>query len=327
MTTTIGGLVGQMLDSNYARAAQATLNAIEQTSVSPLITQRLGELNAEARRLASEDKKLTPDNPVLRALVADMEPALQRSARLLDASADGLQESSAALAGKATRQLANPGVGAQWNVPDPDAIAALVGYADRPAWNDEIANYPGLTLNVMMNQAIRGMVEGWGPMRVARQIAAMATTLPLARATMLTRTLYMESYRTASAASELANADILETSIRIGTLDGRICLCCLALHGTELRVGEKVFDHHGGRCTKISVVKGRPRNIQTGEDWFNAKGATPEGRKEQEAIAGKGNYEALKSGKATLRDFVQSYTDPVFGEMVRQTSLKNVGAR
>lgn len=331
----IGELVGGMLDKGYQRAADATLRAIEQTSVNPLVSQRLRELEAEAARLTEKGEKLKPDNAVLRALIADMEPGLNASARLLDNSASGLQEASSGLAANATRQLALPGLndaqlaqmGIRWNQPDPEAVNALVNYADKPAWTDELANYPGLTLNTLRNQAVRGMAEGWGPNRVAMSISRIALTLPLAQAQMLTRTLYLESYRSATAANQLANADILTEQIRIGTLDDRICMCCLALHGTPLKVGEKVRDHHAGRCTSIAVVRGRPRTVQTGEQWFNALGETEEGRKRQQTIAGPGAYEALKSGKAQLSDFVQSYTDPVFGDMVREASLKSMGVR
>jgi hypothetical protein len=325
---TIGELVGGMLDAGYLRAADATLKGVAATMSSPLITQRIGELNAEARRLASEDKKLTPDNPVLRALIADMEPALKRAGNIIDGSAGQITTESSVLAQNATRQMALPGLddrqlallGIQWNKPDPVAVAQLVDYADKPGWDTEIKKYPGLTIDVLLNQAVRGMVEGWGPMRVARNITAQAQTLPLAQARMLTRTLYLESYRSASAANQLANADILTEQIRIGTLDQRICMCCLALHGSTLKVGEKVMDHHAGRCTSIAVVTGRPRTVQTGEQWFNA---LPEAQ--QMSIAGPGAFEALKSGKAQIRDFVQTYTDPVFGEMVREASLKSLG--
>lgn len=328
--SSLATLISGMLDADYNRAADATLRAVEATSVNPLVTQRLKELNAEAARLANEGKKLTPDNAVLRALIADMEPTLQRSARALDNGATGIQEGSSALAGRATFQMSQAGmdnedkawIRARWNQPDPAAVAALVDYADKPAWNDEIKNYPGLTLDTMLNQAVRGMVEGWGPNRVAKSITNIATTLPLAKAQILTRTLYMESYRSASAASQLANADILESQIRIEVLDGRTCLCCIALHGTKMRVGEKVNDHHGGRGSSITVVIGRPRTVQTGEQWFNA---LPDS--ERLKIAGPGNYDALQSGKAQLRDFVQDYTDPVFGDMVRQASLKSMGVR
>jgi hypothetical protein len=289
---------------------------------SPLINQRLRELQAEAARLASEDKKLTPDNAVLRALIADMEPALKRAASAIDGGAGGITDESAQLAQSATKALANPGVGVAWNVPDPAAVAALIDYADKPGWTGEMQKYPSLTLDTLINQAVRGMAEGWGPLKVARNIVGQAQSLPLAQAQMLTRTLYLESYRSATAANQLANADILTEQIRIGTLDDRICMCCLALHGTKLKLGEKVMDHHAGRCTSIAVVAGRPRTVQTGEQWFNS---LPEAR--QMSIAGPGAFEALKSGQAQLRDFVQSYSDPVFGEMVRQASLKSMGAR
>jgi hypothetical protein len=318
----IGELVGGMLDTGYARAAQPTLRAVAATMNSPLINQRLAELNAEAARLASGDKKLTPDNPVLRALIVDMEPALKRAASAIDGGAGGITDESAALAQTATKALANPGVGVAWNVPDPAAVAALIDYADKPGWAGEMAKYPSLTLDVLINQAARGMAEGWGPLKVARNIVSQAQALPLAQATMLTRTLYLESYRSATAANQEVNKDILEKSIRIEVLDDRICLACLALHGTEVPVGQKIHEHHAGRGTVISVVRGRPRAVQTGEQWFNS---LPEAR--QMAIAGPGAFEALKSGQAQLRDFVQSYSDPVFGEMVRQASLKGMGVR
>jgi hypothetical protein len=53
--------------------------------------------------------------------------------------------------------------------------------------------------------------------------------------------------------------------------------------------------------------------VLTGEQWYN--GMTDV---QQQKLAGPGAWEGLKSGKATLRDFVQGYDDPVFGEMVRE---------
>jgi hypothetical protein len=326
----IGTLVGQLLDQGYARAAQATLNAVSAATSTPLIQQRLRELNQEALRLAEQGERLTPDNPVLRALLADMEPGLRRAASAIDGGSGGITSESSQLAQNTTRQLALPGmsdpqlaqIGIQWNVPDPVAVAQLVDYADRPAWATELTRYPGLTLDTLLNQAVMGMANGWGPMRVARNIVRMAGTLPLAQAQVLTRTLYLESYRSATALNQQVNKDILTEQIRIGTLDQRICMCCLALHGTPLKVGEKVMDHHAGRCTSIAVVTGRPRSVQTGEQWFNS---LPESRKL--SIAGPGALEAINSGKAQLRDFVQDYTDPVFGQMVREASLKSMGIR
>lgn len=327
-TRAIGNLIGGLLDQGYDRAAQATLNAVAAATSTPLIQQRLSELNAEAARLAAADQKLAPDNAVLRALIADLEAPLKRAGSLIDGSAGTITAASGQMAQSATRQMALPGmtdaqlaqIGLQWNVADPVAVARLVDYADKPAWATEIKKYPGLTLDTLINQAVLGLANGWGAGRVADNIVSMAQGIPLAQARVLTRTLYLESYRSATAAEQLANADILTEQIRIGTLDQRICMCCLALHGTSMPVGEKVMDHHAGRCTSIAVVKGRTRSIQTGADWFNAQ--SPD---QQLAIAGPGALEALQSGKAQIGDFVQRYTDPVFGEMVRAASLKSLG--
>jgi hypothetical protein len=134
----------------------------------------------------------------------------------------------------------------------------------------------------------------------------------------MARTLQLESYRTATAIAHRANADIATGQKRIGTLDDRICLCCLALHGEDMPVGAKVQDHHQGRCTSVLMVVGYPMGaILTGPEWF---GRLPESR--QLEIAGPGALEALQSGRATLRDFVQPTQDPVFGEMVTQGSIE-----
>lgn len=133
------------------------------------------------------------------------------------------------------------------------------------------------------------------------------------------RTAQLHAYRTATAAHQEANADLAERIIRVGTLDDRICLCCLALHGTELRPGEIVRDHHNGRCGSIMVVRGRQVSVRTGEQWLRDQ---PVGR--QQTLMGEAAYSAWQDGRLQLRDFVQTYSDPVFGDMVRQAPLKSL---
>jgi hypothetical protein len=134
------------------------------------------------------------------------------------------------------------------------------------------------------------------------------------------RTLHLQSYRGATALNQTANSDIITKQTRVAVLDDRTCLSCIALHGTELRVGERVDDHHRGRCTSLTDVVGLPpKNIPSGADWFNG---LPEAR--QRIIAGHANLEALKAGAVTLGDFVQPYQDEAFGTMVGEASLKGI---
>jgi hypothetical protein len=291
------------------------------------VQQRLDELRDEAQRLHEAGERLTPDNPVLRALIADGEPVFGRAANRMDSVSGDIAINAADTAGRLQRQLALPGmtdarlraVGIQWNTPDPEAINALVDYTGRDEWRALVERYPGAIGDTIRSQAIQGVANGWGPLFTAGRITETATGLPQYQADVLMRTLQLESYRSASALHQAANADILEGSIRIGTLDDRICLCCLSLHGSRLRVGEKVQDHHGGRCTSVGIVTGRPLDVVTGEQWFVSQ--TPARQRE---LMGPANYEAYKAGRVQLRDFVQDYQDPVFGDMVRQASLSSV---
>jgi hypothetical protein len=327
----IGNLVRELLDRGYAQATRSTLAALAESVDSPLIKKRLAELETEAARLAEAGEPLRPDNPVLRALLADLEPALRRNAARIDAASEDLQRDAINRSGELTRQLALFGrgdrvlaeIGASWNVPDPEAVRALVGYVRSSAWRDEMERYPGAVLDAIANQAVRGIVEGWSPLRTARAIRELLPSMTVARAQNLMRTVQLTSYRDAAVLHRVANADILAYQVRIAVLDNRTCLACIALHGTRLSLNERVNDHHQGRCTSISVLRGGfERNIPDGEAWYNQQ---PESRQRQ--IAGDTIFELLKQKRARLADFVQQYRDPVFGEMVRQASVKRVLSR
>lgn len=323
----ISDLVARLLDRGYERASSAVIGAVVRSTNSGVVARRLDELAAEAVRLAEAGERLTPDNPVLRALTADLEAALRRDARALNQAAEGVQQSGASAAEQLTPRLLVGGqdlplLGMAWNTPDPEAVNALVNYANNPAWAMELERYAPGMVETVNNAAIRGFFEGWGPRRIANEVRRLVQEFPAFQANNLLRTLQLQSYRDATAIHQTANNHILEGQIRIAARDDRTCLCCIALHGTFLPVGARVEDHHQGRCTSIGVVRGRMRDIQTGEQWFNE---LPEAR--QLAIAGPGKLAALQAGDVRLADFVQPYSDPVFGMMLREGSLQRALGR
>lgn len=331
---TVTDLIAGLLDRGYTASVQPVLNAIGQTTNSGLIQQRLAELNAEAARLTEAGLKMQPDNPVLRALLADMETTMRVNARLADTAAAPVQQSAIQAAGTIQRQLALPGmtdtqlraIGLVWNRPNPEAVARLVGYAQSDAWAAAMQKYGDDVLNIISNQAIRGISLGWNPLRTAQEVTRLTQSLPQYQANNLLRTLQLTSYRDATAAHQNANLDIAQQVVRIAALDTRTCLSCVAQHGDVIWDSEtggpvpRVEDHHSGRCTSVMIVKGRPHNIQSGEDWFNS--LSPERQQQQNSFANSpGKFEAFQSGKATLRDFVHRYNDPTFGAMRREASL------
>lgn len=327
--TQLDNLISRLLDRGYQRTTRDVLARIAATTNTGRVQQRLSELNQEAARLAETGQRLTPDNPVLTALLTDLNPALRRSATLIDAAAPALQTNGATAAGQLTRQLALPGLddqaiaafGISWNTPDPEAVNELINLVNTAEWADELGGYPNRILSTVNNQAVRGVLEGWNPLRTAREITRITQSLPSAQANTLMRTLQLTSYRRGAAVHQQANIDILDGQIRVATLDARTCLACLALHGERLPAGQPIQDHHNGRCTAVPLVKGRPRQIQTGPQWFNSLSTT-----EQEQLGWSqqtpGKLDAIRAGRADFRDFIQRYEDRTFGDMLREGSLQ-----
>jgi hypothetical protein len=326
----------RLIDRNFNRTAGRTLQEIAAVSQSGLIRQRLDELSKEAIRLAEAGERLQLNSPILRALQADLENALAANATIIRSAGIELQTGMIVDAGTITRQLALPGftdemlegIGVRWNVPDPEAVNQLVGFIDNPAWADELSGYGERVLETVNKRALLGIVRGENAVSVAEDVVmilegrAGVAGLPLSQAENLLRTLQLQSYRTAAAINQAANAAILEKIIRVAALDERTCLACITLHGTELAVGERVDDHHRGRCVGVPVVRGTDRQVdQTGEQWFFSQSEA-----QQLWIAGHANFGAIQAGEVSLNPaadvtFVQPYTDPVFGNMLREASL------
>jgi hypothetical protein len=327
MTTPVSNpltTVRALLDRGYATNAALVVNAITRNLNSGIIARRLIELENEALRLIGEGQKLDPSNPVLRALRADLEETMRANAALVNSLGSTLQNTGQSAAATLARtltignltdqQLASFGV--QWRSPDPEAVNALLNYTRSEAWADEMKSYTRAPVATIQEMAIQSIIAGTNPLQTARDIAAITKSMPLYRAEALMRTLQLQSYRDATVMHFEANSDILEYAIRVAVLDARTCLACIAEHGSILQIGEPILDHHNGRCTAIGKVRAIPRSVQTGEQWFNSLTEA-----EQQRIAGPGAFELLKSGKAKLADFVQTYRDPVFGDMIKQASL------
>ena len=333
---TIQDLINGLLDREYNDKVQPVLNAVARSVNSGLIKQRLSELDAEVARLLAEDKTLTADNPVLRALLADLDDTMKVNGRVVDGAAEAVQQTGMDAAARIQRQLALPGItdqqlarlGIAWNKPDPEAVARLIQYAESDAWTNLIGKYGTDIIDIVKNQAIRGAAQGWSPLRTAAAIRNATENLPGYQANNLMRTLQLTSYRDSTSISQNANVTIITRIIRIEALDARTCLACVPLHGTVMWDSERdagtpiprVDDHHSGRGTSISEVVGRPIKIVSGSDWF---ASLPESRQQQQRsfADSPAKWEAFKSGKLTLNNFVQPYSDPVFGSMIREASL------
>lgn len=317
-----------MIDRDYTRLVGPVVRAIAATSERGALGKRLKELEAEAARLAEAGKRLTPDNAVARALLSDLDDALRANAALIDSVADdvvasGVRNAGAmvrggAVAGMTDAQLAALGVA--WNVPDPEAVARLVQYTSSDAWTAALEKYQEGTGKVAQNALTRAFIEGKGPIAAARELRAAVTGLPVAYAEQMTRTLQLTSLRDSAVAHRVANSHIIEYQIRIAALDDRTCVSCVALHGTELPLDARIDDHHRGRCTSVTKVRGMAAPaVESGPDWF-----ARQSEDRQRAMMGGARFEAWKAGAIQWGDMSRVYDDPVFGRMVGEASLKGM---
>jgi hypothetical protein len=320
----IVGFIEQVLDRGFTRLLRPFLSA----GTSPELERRVKDLQGEANRLAGEGKALTPDNPYLVSLTVTLGEEMARQNAVLQSLGGAVQQSAiesaeilyrrVSLGGLTDGQLAQLGV--RFNVPNPEALNAVVDYTGRAEFARAMGISSDVVLKTVQNQILMGVAQGWSPNRLAETLAFTVKNLPLSQATTMMRTLQLSAYRQATFLYDQQNADIIQRRVRIGALDGRICMACLALHGTVLGPDETVNDHHNGRCISLAIIipSISPRII-TGEQYWGGLSET-----DKRALAGDGAYEAIRSGRAQLRDFVQDYDDDLFGAMVREKSLKDV---
>lgn len=332
----VSELLRNLLDRGYNQAAQRTVEAIAQSTRSGIVQQRLRELDEEVTRLRESGQALTPGNPVFRALLADLESVMAINQRRVQGASSDVQRLGIDVAEIATRQLALPGIsdgqlraaGIQWNTPDPEAVQSLIEMAESDAFANLLREYGGDVIETVRNQAVKGLAFGWGSRRVSLETRKLVENLPGHLANTLLRTLQMTSYRSATSIHQNANINMIESVVRIETLDTRTCLACWGLHGTVIWQRDRdagkpiprVQDHHNGRGTSVTNLIGRDtRSIEAGTTQFERLTA-----EKQREIMGPANFAAYQAGAVRLEDYQHRYTDPVFGEMINEKSLRAI---
>ena len=323
-------LLASVYDAPFNSATAAVFSAIVANSTSGIVGRRLEQLEIEAARLAEAGETLTPDNPVVRALLADLAVAMPANVALIN-SASGAVSSAGVEAGLTlARALSLPGVsdddlarlGVPFNSLDPNELSAAVGYTESDEWIAFMEQYTTGTVTQVNNNILTRIAAKQGPVKIASEVRAMVSGLPKANAEQALRTLQMVSSRDAQQAHRIANQEILEYQIRIAALDARTCMACVALHGTILPIEARIDDHHNGRCTSVTKVVGFPvPEVQSGAEWFNGLTAA-----QQQAQMGQEAWALWNEGLIKFGDFVAPYTDPVFGQMIGTRSLKQIQA-
>lgn len=324
----IPDLIRRTLEQGFGETGQAIVADIVRRYQTPTMQRAFDEFNDYATEAQSNNLPFDINHSSFRALMAEFSLALQDNVAVLNNGQEAVLVSGYETANDLTRKLAlgeitdkqmQSVMGRVWNRPSPATIDYARQILTSDDWRNKLSDFPNAMRVQAQSIALRGITEGWSPTRTAGEITKSMQTLPAHAANQMVRTLQMHSYRTGQMINMQENSDILESHIRIAALDDRTCMACIALHGTELKLSERVDDHHQGRCTSIPIVKGRSRDIQTGPEWFES---LPEER--QLKIAGPGKLEALKSGKIKWENMATSYSDPAYGRMIKEAALKDL---
>lgn len=212
-----------------------------------------------------------------------------------------------------------------------EAAAGLVG-PDSPLTARLQEGYGEYVASAVQEHLLRGIAAGQGPNTIAARLQknlleGLGTGLTSALTTI--RTAQIKSYQIANHATYLANSNIVNGWVWWAALDNNTCLSCVAQHGTVHDLDETLDDHHNGRCAPIpqtvsyrdlglDIDEPRPE-IETGAEWFKKQSAAT-----QREMMGGATYRAYQAGRVDVRDFSRRYDDPVYGELLREASLKDI---
>ena len=347
--TTIQGLANEQLDRVYAQTAGPALEQIQQMLNAPSgrLQRALASLEERAALLAEQGEVMQPDDPTLQFALAEYAAVMDATEQIIMANDTAVQQGGAGIAPMVvtasifyllTNNLMQSGrnplapaslryfqqeiaaSGLNYTTLSTDALSNAIRYTRSEAWITRMNGWGDGYANLAREQVLNGLRQGMNPRAVAAQFRQTATNVPRYAADNIMRTLQLTAYRDAEVAQAMANRDILVKKIRIAAMDARTCLSCIALHGTELGLDERVDDHYNGRCTAIYQVAGQPPpNVQSGSDWFAS--LSPERQQQQAGFAtNPANWRAFQDG-VPLSSFSGEHHDPVFGRQTVQVSL------
>jgi len=213
---------------------------------------------------------------------------------------------------------------------NPDAVATMIGFLDEQSplyvrlrtLGDDVAA-------LVADQLRQGIILGYNPRRV-QALIQRAAGQGLTWSLSSTRTANLWAYRLTSHANYQANSHVVRGWVwwaQVG--DKRTCMSCVNMHGSEHGLDEVLSDHHAGRCTPLPLtasyrdlgfaVDEPAQTFERGESVFQRLSAA-----EQRERMGPAMYAAWRRGAVRFGDLTERYTDDVYGEMMREASLKGL---
>lgn len=170
----------------------------------------------------------------------------------------------------------------------------------------------------IIRELINGVALGYGPRKIARNMARDGMTDALNHLLLVSRDQYNRAARTAAFQRYEDSGVVRGYTRRCARQAGRTCIACISLDGTFYPLSEPFAEHPQGRCTPIPAIKGvevRSR-LGSGQSWF-------EGLDEDAQIAtmGRGRWEAWKAGELPWDKMAVKTSHPVWGPGVRVANV------
>lgn len=265
--------------------------------------------------------------PEFKRLIQGVETEMRDFAAVMRNEAGGLQDRAVQVGLMGALEMAQATSGGlddvirqAWRQPADSVLTALIGYVDSAAFREGAAQFGVNAADNLREVILTGVGQGKNPSTTASIIRTWFS-VPYAWADNTMRTVQLYSYRTTNHASYAANSDVLDGWMWSASLDDRCCLSCVSQHGTVHKLTETLNDHHRGRCSPIPLVKGTTwiNQVQTGQQWFEELN---EGRQQQQM--GMALWNAWNAGAIQWSDMSHKYQDPVYGDMLREASVKSV---
>lgn len=290
------------------------------------------KVQIDALILEIANKQPTPAQLVkmarYKALITQTAEELQGFQALTRLQLEDVTRLGIALGEQHTRELISitatgtPQISGMFNVLPTETIEALLGFlAPDGALYQRLSQLYKFRTQEIADALVQGVALGYNPVKIANQIFRAKLGVALTDALRMVRTAQIWSYREASRASMIANGDVVEGWIWYSALDQRVCLSCVALHGSIHTNQERLNDHYNGRCTQVPLVRGFGALLQEGEGqrWFEGLSES-----EQRKMMGNTRYEAWKAGKFDFTRLTDEHDDPIYGPMKGERTLKDL---
>jgi len=193
-----------------------------------------------------------------------------------------------------------------------------------PLYRRLVRDYSRAWAEVIAQQYVSGIAQGWNPRRIKAAILRTLTTAVPAHIETTIRTAQLWTYHSTQQAVWQTSGLVDYWTWHAALGQPRTCASCIAKHGSRHPVSEVLRDHHNGRCAQVPHVVGTPaQNIPSGESVFAAYS-----QQQQMALASAAGWlpqwRAWQAGAIKFSDLSQAHDDDVYGPMFTQASLKSL---